>query len=507
MPNRMEFQLSLPKSVPAPVHPDSNTALRILIMADFSGRAHRGETFSPPVDFASRPLLRVDVDNLNAIMSQVAPKLELTPNSALHVPVRIGFAQLDDFHPDALYPRLEIWQDLRLTRARLGDSTIVAQTRAKQSPAPPTEPTPPNPNSEGETDEALLARLLGRTPNPASATKPTDSAAPAIDALLQAIVQPHIVHTDPKPAVLTAIDTAISAQLRAILHHPAFQGLEASWRGVYDLIANFDSETVRVDLFDVSRQELLDDLRAAAGELTATQLYKRLIEHALHAQRRQPWSLLIGDYSFDARGEDIALLAALGTLAAHAGGPFLAASSPGMVGCASASALADPDTWQPLSTAHQENWRKLRTSVVAPWLGLALPRVLLRLPYGQKTDPIEALPFEEMPLGRDTSAYLWGNPAFVCARLIAATFVETGGEGSLGDILELDDLATHSYEQDGEPALQPATEILLSDRARQTIAAHGIMPILGHRQRNALRLTGLQSVADPPTPLAGPWRS
>lgn len=147
----------------------------------------------------------------------------------------------------------------------------------------------------------------------------------------------------------------------------------------------------------------------------------------------------------------------------------------------------------------------LRASAVAPWLGLAVPDILLRLPYGQKTDPVEQLAFEEMPGGRDPDAYLWGNPAFVCARLIAAAFLENRWEGSLGAILDLGDLPAHIYEESGERVMQPATAILLGERALQGILARGVMPILGHRQRNAVRLARFQSLADPPTALAGPW--
>ena len=91
----------------------------------------------------------------------------------------------------------------------------------------------------------------------------------------------------------------------------------------------------------------------------------------------------------------------------------------------------------------EQRWRLLRTSAVAPWLGLALPRVLLRLPYGQKTDPVESFAFEEMPGGRDPEAYLWGNPAYACVRLIAAAFAENGWDFNPGDVLELDDCPAH----------------------------------------------------------------
>jgi len=506
MPGRMEFQLDLPKSVAAPRRHDPSAAPRFLIMADLSGRGQR-EASSALADLADRPLLKVDADSLSAVMARLAPKLRLPSNAGTGVTTTaISFAQLDDFHPDALYRRLEIFQILRRARARLLNPASFAQAVAELNPEPASETPRSEPATPaGDSDAALLERLLGRSSAPAP--RPVDSGTSAINALLKAIVQPHIVHSDPRQAAwVAAVDAAIGDQMRAILHQPAFQALEASWRSVHDLIADFDGDAIHVELLDVTRQELLADLRAAAGDPTATGLYTLLIDRGVRSHGGQPWSLLVGDFSFGATREDVALLASMGNLAAHAGGPFLAAAAPGALGCSSPGDLTDPARWAPLSADDREHWRLLRASAVAPWLGLALPRVLLRLPYGPKTDPIEQFAFEEMPGGRDPDAYLWGNPAFACARLAASSYVENGWEDGLGDTLELDDLPAHVYEDSGERAMQPGTETLLGERASQNLLTRGFMPILGHRQRNAVRLARFQSLADPAMALAGPWR-
>lgn len=501
MPGRMEFQLNLPKSVAVPTRRNPTAPLRLLIMADFSGRAHR-ETPVPLADLASRPLLPVDVDNLDAVMTRLAPKLRLAGAESGAV-LTIGFSQLDDFHPDALYRRLEEFQALRRSRARLLNPASFAQAVAELASSSPSEPVHTGPASL-EEDTDLLDRLLGRPPTSSPTARPANPGATAIQSFLRAVVQPHIVHIDPsQTAWVAAVDAAISAQLRAILHQPAFQALEATWRSVQGLIADLDSDTVQVVLLDVTRQELLADLRNAGGDPTATSLYTLLIDRGVRMPDGQPWSLLVGDYHFSAGPEDIALLAALGTLAAHASGPFLAGAAPELLGVASATGLAEPATWTPLPAEQAEHWRALRQCMIAPWLGLALPRVLLRLPYGRKTDAVEQLEFEEMPMGRDPGAYLWGNPAFVCARLMAAAFVENGEEFSPGDVLELEGWPAHVYEEAGERVIQPATEVLLSEKAMQAILARGLMPLLGHRQRNAVRLARFQSLAEPATALAG----
>ena len=500
MPGRMEFSLNLPQSAMNPARRDPDAPLRFLIMADFSGRADR-ETPGPLADLASRPLLAVDVDTLDAVMARLAPKLRLA-GAESGSSLTIGFSQLDDFHPDALYRRLEGFQALRRSRARLLNPASFAQAAAELTPLSPPSPVQTGP-ALAENDADLLGRLLGQSPTPPPAARPADPGAAAIQSFLRAVVQPHIVSTDPnQSAWVAAVDAAISDQLRAILHQPAFQALEATWRSVQRLVTDFDSDALQVALFDVTRQELLADLRSAGGDPTATSLYTRLIDRGVRMPDGQPWSLLVGDYCFGAGPEDIALLAALGTLAVQAGGPFLAEATPELLGAASVVELANPGTWTPLPGEQAGNWQALRQCTIAPWIGLALPRVLLRLPYGRKTDPVEQIEFEEMPMGREPDAYLWGNPAFVCARLIAAAFVENGGGFSPGDVLELEDLPAHVYEEAGERVMQPATEVLLSERAMQAMLARGVMPLLGHRQRNAVRLARFQSLAEPATALA-----
>ncbi|MFO1372487.1 MAG: type VI secretion system contractile sheath large subunit [Candidatus Competibacteraceae bacterium] len=507
MPGRMEFRFDLPARDATPSRRGPDTPMRVLLLGDFSGRDHR-EAPSAMTDLASRRLHAVDIDNLNAVMARLAPKLHLPlGGEAGGFSTTITFMQLDDFHPDALYQRLDLFQALRRTRARLLNPASFAQAVAELTPLPGPEPAQAGPPPAEENEAHLLERLLGRTPATPPPRTPTERGTTTINTLLQTIVQPHIVHTDPHQAEwIAAVDTAISDQLRAVLHHPTFQALEAVWRGVHGLVANLEGDNaVRIYLLDVTQQELLFDLKTAGGDPKATGLYTLLIDQGVRAHGGQPWSLLVGDYTFDAAAEDIALLAMLGTLGAYAGGPFLAAAAPSVLGCADATTLTDPSQWSPLAAEAAEHWRLLRHSAVAPWLGLVLPRVLLRLPYGRNTDPVEQISFEEMPLGRDPSAYLWGNPALVCARLLIAGFVENGWDSSPGDMLEIDDLPAHIHTEASERVLQPCAEVLLGERAMSAILARGLMPLLSHRQRNAVRLARFQSLADPPAALAGYW--
>jgi type VI secretion system protein ImpC len=506
MPGRMEFQFDLPTSAPSPARRDADAPLRLLIMADLSGRGLR-EASAEPLDLASRPLPSIDVDHFDAVLARFEPALSL-PLGMDGALLPIQFGQIDDFHPDALYQRLALFQALRQHRARLCDPASFTEAVAELHPASPQDAAQSAPTSVMEADSDLIERLLGRAPSAPPPRHPDESAAAALQTLLQTVVQPHIVRSDPRqPAWVAALDAAISDLMRAVLHQPAFQAMEATWRGIHGLVNTLDSASVQVFLLDVAKSELLRDLYDADGRPSATQLYRRLIDQGVRVHGGEPWTVLIGDYAFGAGAEDLALLAALGALAARAGGPFLAAADPGLLGCESAGQLADPAQWLPLPVAMEQHWRALRASPIAPWLGLAAPRVLLRLPYGRHADPVETFAFEEMSAaGRDPDALLWGNPAFGCARLLTAAFAENGWEFNPGDVLDIDDLPMYIFATGDERLMQPVTETLLGERAMDALLARGIMPLLGHRNRNAARLARFQSLAEPATELAGVWR-
>jgi len=147
----------------------------------------------------------------------------------------------------------------------------------------------------------------------------------------------------------------------------------------------------------------------------------------------------------------------------------------------------------------------LRRSSEAAWIGLLLPRFLLRLPYGKNTVPLENFSFEEMPEAPVHQQYLWGNPAFACAYLLAQTFAESGWEMRPGTHAELRGLPLHVYEADGEPQVQPCAEVLMSDADAEWLLDQGMMPLVSVKNEDAVRLLRFQSIAHPPAPLAGGW--
>jgi len=478
MAGRTSFEFEL-GAAPKRPRPDDESAMRILVLGDFSAHGQRG--VEERRELARRETTAIDIDNFDRVMARIAPRLLLGRELPL------GLSALDDFHPDRLYGHA-LFQGFREARRRVQDGASFAHAAAG--------------------DAETFARLLGGVASAAPQRRDDGSVEAQVRALIREAVAPHIVPDAPPHQALyvAAVDAAIGEQMRAILQEPQFKALEALWRGLYWLASNLETdEQLQLCILDVSRAELSADRLRAEGKVESSGLYRLLVEQVEDTTDDERWSLIVGQYSFGPAGEDLELLAHLGAVASHAGAPFLAAAESGLVGCSSIAATPDPRDWTPPAADAAERWSALRKSAVAPWIGLTLPRMMLRLPYGKSSDPVESFPFEELAPRREPGSYLWGNGALACALLIGRAFASRGWEMEPGDELEVEDLPAHVYDDGGGKRLQPCAEAALLDRAAEAILSAGLMPLLSHQGRNALRVMRFQSIANPAQALSGPW--
>ncbi len=473
MPSRLQFDFQ-----PEPTSPRrSRGPLRLLLMGDFSARAANER---PPL--ANRPIHRLDADSFDTVMDRLAPLLSIGPNE-------IEFSELEHFHPDSLVTRLPTFAALRQMRQRLQDPARFAAAAAELGM--PAAAAPAAPAAAASSGGDLLAGLLGGRPAVADAPAPAPAAG-GIDAFIRSLVAPHVLpDTQAQQATLVAsVDAAIAAEMRTLLHEPRFQALEAAWRGAMWLVSSLElDENLQLHLLDVSREELLADVVASGGRLADTELHRLLADRWRNIPGGEPWHWLCGLYHFGPGDADVGLAAALGLIASQAGGPLVAAGD-------LALATADP--------AALAGWQALRGSEAAPWLGLVAPRVLLRLPYGKRSDPLSTFAFEEFPGGAPVhEQLLWGAGSLAATLLVGRAFAAQGWEMEPGDEREIGDLPAYTYAQDGETELQPCAEMLLTERAGEGLLAAGIMPLMSHKHRNAATLMRFQSIADPARPLAG----
>ena len=488
--HRVDVSLS---AVPQPVETGADEAAPycIALLGDFSARAHRGAVEGTQA-IASREPLVVDRDTVDTLLARLRPELEIRTREG-DPPLRVRFTEIADFHPDRLYERLPLFEGVRELRRRLTESDDVTK-RPRTGPAPG-----PPPAASGATPRtgSLLDQVVEQSATNQEAPSPLEGG--DLQAYLNRLVAPYAVPAaDPRrQAVLAQLDRAAESGMRALLHHPEFQALEGLWRGVHLLTQRNESEaTVQFYLVDVSKTELAADQDEHA-EIQDSAIYQ-LLARPPGAAPEARWAALGGLYSFGPESRDLALLGHLGAVARRLGAPWIAAAEPRLAGCESIEETPDPSDW---TGAPDPGWEALRKSREAPWIGLAWPRFLLRLPYGRHGTWCEALQLEEVSDGSPSDEYLWGNPAVACLLLLAARAADPST--SPGMNLEIEGLPLHLAAGPGGAGATPGAEVLLGERAAQRLLDRGLMALASVRGTDRIRLVRFQSIARPAAPLAG----
>ncbi len=327
-------------------------------------------------------------------------------------------------------------------------------------------------------------RKQGRLPAESAATQPDladllrsssllEQITEGIDPFQQYIRELARAYAAPTESDDAAREAALAERMRSVLHHPHFQAIESVWRGVHYLVhaaASSENGRARVFLAQYSRkdaeQDLLDEDAASPGQQSGR------IQELLASGR---WRAVAGLYKFGPDASDIELLSRIASLAAGARVPFVSA-------CSLTEGSADMGPY----------WNELTTKPGADHLGLALPRFLLRLPYGSNTTPIESFAFEEMPGDPVHSRYLWGNPALACLALLARG----------GGTLDLTGLPAHRHEENGKATTTPCVEVKISEVQELALIEAGLMPLVPSPQSDCARLAGFRAVTGTELPLA-----
>jgi len=284
-------------------------------------------------------------------------------------------------------------------------------------------------------------------------------------------------------ARIAQIDHLISLQLNEVLHHPSFQKLEGTWRGIKYLMDQSETGTMlKIRVLNVSKKELLKDLQRAP-EFDQSALFKKAYEEEYGVFGGAPFGALVGDYEFSKHPEDIELLEKISNVAAAAHAPFVSAASPEMLNLPSYTSLDAPrDLAKIFDTTEYAKWKSFRQTEDSRYVALCLPRVLGRLPYGKDTAPVEAFNYEEHVDGSDHSKYLWMNAAFALASRMTNSFAQYGMcvamRGVEGGGL-VTGLPVHNfYTDEGDVAMKCPTEVPITDRREKELADLGFVPLV-----------------------------
>jgi type VI secretion system protein ImpC len=284
-------------------------------------------------------------------------------------------------------------------------------------------------------------------------------------------------------ARIAEIDRLLSAQLNEIMHHEDFQKLEGSWRGIHHLVKNSLTGTqLKIRVMSVTKKELLKDFERAL-EFDQSALFKKIYEEEYGTFGGAPYGALIGDYEFGNHPQDLALLESLSQVAAAAHAPFLSAASSEMFGWDDFAEMTEVrDISKIFDRTEYAKWRSFRESEDSRYVGLTLPHVLGRVPYGAATKPTESFNFEEDVDGTDHKKYLWSNAAYAMGTRLTEAFSMHGWcvaiRGVEGGGL-VDGLPTHTFETDeGEVAMKCPTEVAITDRREKEFSDNGFIPLV-----------------------------
>lgn len=430
--------------------------VRVAVAGNFSGRA--GDAGSPRV-------WPVDRDNLDDVIAAAAPRLRIVLDRDVP-PVDIAFASLDDFHPDRIAARVSLFQSLR----ELKDAPAPARPQIGSVSADQLTV------AKAPTGSFLDMIIDG---DPATPIEVVRKAAPKDDLteFVSRTVRKHAATDRPAQAadVVAKVDALIATTMRVLLHHPDFQAMESLWRGVDFLLRRLETDG-RLRLF------LVDTVAGSA-------------DAAIRATADRRWNAVVLPASFGV--DDTATLARLAAVAEQADLAVIAGGKPDFVGAPTFAGHDDVEDWQ---LEMPDAWDVLRASSAADHLSVALPRLLLRLPYGKAGEECETFRFEEVDPGIDQhETFLWGSGAFTAAVIALGPMAEGDSAATHGTI---DSLPLHITTVDGSPASLPCAEVVLGERELNNLLERGLTPLASMRDGDMVRAPRIQSVARPPHRLA-----
>jgi len=280
---------------------------------------------------------------------------------------------------------------------------------------------------------------------------------------------------------IAAIDRMLNRQLDAILHHPVFQALESTWRGLKFLTDRTDFRSkVIIEILDISKESLRRDFEDAPEPIRSG-LYQHTYVQEYDTPGGYPIAAVIADYEFDTSGADIAMLRSISKVAAAAHMPFIGAVSPAFFDRTSMEEVAGiRDLPGHFERAAYSKWKAFRETEDARYIGLTLPRFLARLPYGPDTVPAQAFNYTESVRDGGTRAFLWANAAFVFAVNLVRSFVRNGWCLQIrgprtGGLTE--DLPVHLYDLDTGHLGKIATDALIPETREFEFAELGLIAL------------------------------
>ncbi|MCQ4313547.1 type VI secretion system contractile sheath large subunit [Pseudomonas stutzeri] len=311
-----------------------------------------------------------------------------------------------------------------------------------------------------------------------------DIAKRGVSAFIEELLKPQNEQEPVKKAMvdrmIAEIDAKLSRQMDEILHHQQFQALESSWRGLKLLVdrTNF-RENIKLEILNASKQDLLEDFEDSP-EVVQSGLYKHIYTAEYGQFGGQPVGALIANYFFDPSAPDVKTMRYVASVASMSHAPFIAAAGPKFFGLESFTGLPDlKDLKDHFEGPQFAKWQSFREQEDARYVGLTVPRFLLRNPYDPEDNPVKSFVYKEN-VANSHEHYLWGNTAYTFASRLTDSFAKFRwcpniiGPQSGGAV---EDLPLHHFESMGEIETKIPTEVLVSDRREYELAEEGFIAL------------------------------
>ena len=352
---------------------------------------------------------------------------------------------------------------------------------------------------EGSILDTIIAQTLLSADDEAY-----DIAKRGVAAFIKELVKPHNRGEPVKKRLvdrmITEIDTKLSQQMDEILHHTEFQALEAAWKGLQLLVERTDfRENIKIELLNVARQDLLDDFEDSA-QITQSGLYKHIYSAEYGQFGGQPVGAIIANYYLSPSAPDVKLMQYVSSVACMAHAPFIASAGPGFFGLESFTGLADlKDLKDHFEGPQFAKWQSFRQSEDARYIGLTVPRFLLRTPYDPLDCPVKTFVYQENVVNSHEH-YLWGNTAYAFATRLTDSFARFRwcpniiGPQSGGAV---EDLPLHHFHSMGEIETKIPTEVLVSDRREYELAQEGFIALTMRKGSDNAAFFSASSVQKP----------
>lgn len=442
----------------------TDTEFHTLFFGDFAGEGSRKS-------LSERVAISVDRDSFDDAMRRISPKVTVRLGDSVEV---IEFRSLDDFHPDGLFGTLGVFDELRELRRGLRSREDYERAAGRVRSWFATPQTEAVSVSGDERSGNLLDEILG-------ASAPASNGSP-LDDFITGVVAAHRVRIDEdeQRSLIAAVDEAITAVMRSILHDPGFLALESIWRGLWFVVKRFETDRFhQLFILDATQEEFSTDLRDSHD------LSESFFARSIGGDSEYGIVGLGYDFALDVDGA--AALMRTARVAGAVGTPVVSHLLPGVFGVSEWSGAARVVFDD--SSAAGKLWNAVRSCEGASSLGLSVMRVVGRLPYGASFDAIDGFGFEEFADVPDAGCLPWLNPCFSLA-LVRAIGARDGIAPT-----EFTRLPLATFKSDDGAGVIPCAEVVMTEAMMGTLVSNGITPIVGFRDDDRVVIAHFQSIA------------